>query len=141
MVLVFVSLSLLGSQSLAADKTTENLARSVTIYRDTFGVPHVYGRTDESVVFGLMYAQAEDNFWQLEEGYINRLGRAAEVYGQSRLAGDLMTRLFETNKRAQDEYKILSPPMRKLCEAYAAGINRMPKWSHGASVKSCSTPK
>lgn len=120
---ILVSLSLLGGQTLAADKATKNLARSATIYRDTFGVPHVYGRTDASVVFGLMYAEAEDNFGQLEEDHINKLGRAAEVYGQSRLAGDLMARLFETSRRAQDEYKNLSPPMRKLCDAYAAGIN------------------
>lgn len=106
-----------------AAQTAENLARSTTIYRDAFGVPHIHGRTDESVVFGLMYAQAEDNFWQLEEDHINKLGRAAEIYGQSRLAGDLTTRLFETNKRARDEYKNLSLPMRRLCDAYAAGIN------------------
>jgi penicillin amidase len=120
---IFVSLSLLGGQTLAADKATKNLARSTTIYRDAFGVPHIYGRDDESVVFGLMYAQAEDNFWQLEEDHINKLGRAAEVYGQSRLAGDLTARLFETSRRARDEYKKLSLPMRKLCEAYAAGLN------------------
>ncbi len=123
LVLILVSLYLSGNNTFAADKARENLARSVTIYRDTFGVPHIYGRRDESVVFGLMYAQAEDNFRQLEEDHINRLGRVSEVYGQSRLAGDLMARLFETNKRAQDEYKSLSPPMRKLCDAYAAGIN------------------
>lgn len=122
-VFIFISLSLLCNQTFAADKATEYLARSVTIYRDTFGVPHIYGRTDESVVFGLMYAQAEENFWQLEVDHITKLGRAAEVYGQSRLAGDLMARLFETNRRAEDEYKNLSPPMRKLCDAYAAGIN------------------
>ena len=122
-VFVFVSLSLLCNQTLAADKATENLARSVTIYRDNFGVPHIYGRTDASVVFGLMYAQAEDNFWQLEEDHIGKLGRAAELYGQSRLAGDLMARLFETSRRAQDEYRNLSPPMRALCDAYAAGLN------------------
>jgi len=115
--------SVVPNQTLAVDKATKNLARSVTIYRDTFGVPHVYGRTDESVVFGLMYAQAEDNFWQLEEDHISKLGRAAEVYGQSRLTGDLMARLFETSRRARDEYKNLSPPMRRLCDAYAAGIN------------------
>ena len=120
---VFVSLSLLASQTIAADEATDKLARSVTIYRDTFGVPHIYGRTDESVVFGLMYAQAEDNFWQLEEDQISRLGRAADIYGNARLTGDLMTRLFETNRRAQDEYKKLSPQMRRLCDAYAAGIN------------------
>ena len=120
---VFVFLSLFGGQTFAADQATEKLAHSVTIYRDTFGVPHVYGRTDESVVFGLMYAQAEDNFGQLEEDQISKLGRAAEVYGNARLTGDLMTRLFETNKRAQAEYKNLSSQMRKLCDAYAAGLN------------------
>jgi acyl-homoserine-lactone acylase len=122
-VFLFFSVGLLGGQTFAADKATENLARSATIYRDTFGVPHIYGPTDESVVFGLMYAQAEDNFGQLEEDHINKLGRATEVYGNARLAGDLMARLFETSRRARDEYKSLSPPMRKLCDAYAAGIN------------------
>ncbi len=122
-VFIFVSLCLLGNNTFAADKATENHASSVTIYRDTFGVPHIYGRSDADVVFGLMYAQAEDNFWQLEEDHLNKLGRAAEVYGSSRLAGDLMARLFETSRRAQDEYKSLSPPMRKLCNAYVAGIN------------------
>ncbi|MDQ3321243.1 MAG: penicillin acylase family protein [Acidobacteriota bacterium] len=121
-VLMFVSLILLNGQTLAA-QTSKNLARSVTIYRDSFGVPHIYGRTDASVVFGLMYAQSEDNFWQLEEDHINKLGRASEIYGESRLAGDLTARLFETSKRARDEYKSLSLPMRKLCDAYAAGIN------------------
>lgn len=122
-IILFISLTLPGVSVFAADKATENLARSVTIYRDTYGVPHVYGKTDESVVFGLMYAQAEDNFWQLEEDHINKLGRAAEIYGQSRIAGDLMARLFETSKRAQDKYKSLSSQMRALCDAYAAGIN------------------
>jgi penicillin amidase len=120
---LFVSLFLLDVKIQAADQTQENLARSVTIYRDTFGVPHIYGQTDESVVFGLMYAQAEDNFWQLEEDHINKLGRAAEVYGSSRLTGDLMARLFETTKRAKSEYARLSPATRKLCDAYANGIN------------------
>ncbi len=121
-VLTLAFLILLNSQ-ISAARTSNNLERSVTIYRDAFGVPHVYGRTDESVVFGLMYAQAEDNFWQLEEDYINKLGRAAEIYGTPRLAGDLMVRLFETTRRARDDYKRLSPPMRKLCDAYASGIN------------------
>jgi penicillin amidase len=114
---------LLCIKVISADKNTEKLADSVTIYRDTYGVPHVYGKTDASVVFGLMYAQAEDNFWQLEEDHINKLGRASEIYGQSRLVADLMTRLFETNKQAQEEYKRLTPEIRALCDAYAAALN------------------
>ncbi len=118
-----LSFLILFNAQTSTAQTSKNLARSVTIHRDAFGVPHIYGRDDASAVFGLMYAQAEDNFWQLEEDHINKLGRAAEIYGQSRLAGDLTVRLFETNKRARDEYKNLSLPMQKLCDAYAAGIN------------------
>lgn len=122
---IFFLLNLFSVKAFPADPAAAaaRLAKSVTIYRDKFGVPHIYGRTDASVVFGLMYAQAEDNFWQLEEDHINKLGRAAEIYGSTRLTGDLMTRLFETSRRAQDEYKRLSPSMRKLCDAYASGIN------------------
>lgn len=121
--LIFVSFTLLSGKTVAGDKASERLAQSVTIYRDAFGVPHIYGTSDESVVFGLMYAQAEDNFWQIEEDHISKLGRASEIYGSSRLAGDLLLRLFETNKRAREEYDRLSPAMKKLCDAYAAGLN------------------
>src|SRR5688572_25399443 len=56
-------------------RTAEELAAAATIYRDSWGVPHVYGPTDESVVFGYMYAQAEDNFGQIEDSMIQALGR------------------------------------------------------------------
>ncbi len=57
----------------------KKLAQSVTIYRDDYGVPHIDGPTDESVVFGFAYAQAEDYFWQVEDTYILCLGRYGEV--------------------------------------------------------------
>ncbi|MBX7172460.1 MAG: penicillin acylase family protein [Pyrinomonadaceae bacterium] len=113
----------LNGTTFAVDKEAEKLAKSVTIFRDNYGVPHIYGQTDASAVFGLMYAQAEDNFWQLEEDHINKLGRASEIYGASRLNGDLMNRLFESTQRAQAEYKRLKPAIKILCDAYAAGLN------------------
>ena len=67
----------------SAKPQLEKIAKSVTIYRDKWGVPHVYGPTDYSVMFGFMYAQAEDNFWQIEDSYIQSIGRAAEVYGET----------------------------------------------------------
>src|SRR6516165_5577999 len=101
----------------------EALARSVTIYRDTYGVPHVYARTDAGAIFGLMYAQAEDNFWQLEDDYIRALGRAAEINGLPGLASDILVRAWETEKRARDHYVHAAPKLRALCDAFAAGIN------------------
>lgn len=99
-------------------------ARDVTIRRDTFGVPHISGNTDADAVFGLMYAQSEDNFWQLETDYAQTLGRAAELDGPSALAGDLVVHAWQTVEHAQEHYRTADPKLRALCDAFAAGVNR-----------------
>jgi penicillin amidase len=101
----------------------EKIARSVTIYRDAYGVPHVYGPTDASCVFGYIYAQAEDNFWQIEDSYIRALGRASEVYGEKGLASDLLNRALEIPRLAMAEYQRASARARQLSEALAEGLN------------------
>jgi len=103
--------------------SVENLARTVTIYRDTYGVPHVFGRTDASTVFGFAYAQAEDNFWRVEENYIKALGRAAEVYGEKGLDEDRLNHELEIPRLAREEYARLDPHMRLLCDSFAEGFN------------------
>src|SRR5262249_59061395 len=70
-----------GAQNTALEK----IARSVTIYRDNWGAPHVYGPTDPSIIFGLIYAQPADNFSQIEDSYIQSLRPAAAVSGQQTL--------------------------------------------------------
>uniref|UniRef100_Q02BF5 Penicillin amidase n=1 Tax=Solibacter usitatus (strain Ellin6076) TaxID=234267 RepID=Q02BF5_SOLUE len=104
--------------------TTAAAARGpVTIYRDTYGVPHIYGKTDADAAFGLMYAQAEDNFWQLEEDYIRLLGRAAEIEGPRGLNNDILVRAYEATKHAKDHYAHGNAKVRALCDAFAAGVN------------------
>ena len=66
------------------------VAQAVTLYRDAWGVPHVYGPNDYSVMFGFLYAQCEDNFWQVEDSYLQALGRASEVYGDKMLVADIV---------------------------------------------------
>ena len=99
-------------------------AAEPTIYRDTYGVPHIYGKTDADTAFGLMYAQAEDNFWQLEQDYIRILGRFAELEGPAGLANDILTRAWESERRSREHYQRASPQLRALCDAFAAGVNR-----------------
>src|SRR5687768_1781464 len=82
------------------EEAMARLARSVTIYRDTYGVPHVFGRTDESTVFGFAYAQAEDNFWRVEENFIHALGRASELYGERALEEDRLNRALEIDRKS-----------------------------------------
>jgi acyl-homoserine-lactone acylase len=114
-----------ADEGAAAEATARaaSLAKTVTIYRDTFGVPHVYGPTDVSCVFGFVYAQAEDYFWQVEDSYLRSLGRAAEVYGEKSLPDDLVNRALEINKLSQAEFQSSSPKTKEICQAVADGLN------------------
>ena len=74
----------------------EAQAENVRIIRDDFGVPHIYGKTDADAVFGVLYAQCEDDFNRVERNYIWAIGRLAEVEGEEALYSDLRARLFMT---------------------------------------------
>src|SRR5882724_9732124 len=100
---VFVTVLALAIPVFASPQSAQ-LARSVTVYRDNYGVPHVYGPTDASCVFGYIYAQAEDNFWQIEDSYIRGLGRASEVYGDRTLSDDMLNRALEIPRLGKAEY-------------------------------------
>ncbi|MEA2562447.1 MAG: acyl-homoserine-lactone acylase [Acidobacteriota bacterium] len=99
-------------------------AQSATIYRDTWGVPHIYGPTDASVAFGMAYAQAEDNFAHLQDNFLRALGRAAEVHGEEALQDDQLARALEIPRLAREEYERSTPRMRAIYDAYAAGLER-----------------
>src|ERR1035438_9460010 len=72
----------------------EKEAKSVTIVRDDWGIAHVHGKTDADAVFGMIYAQAEDDFNRVETNYINAMGRLAEAEGEPRIYQDLRMKLF-----------------------------------------------
>ncbi len=101
----------------------EKLADRVTIVRDNFGVPHIYGKTDADVVFGLMYAQCEDDFNRVEVNYINSMGRMAEVEGLSSVYTDLRMKLFIDPDAVRQEYIDCPAWLKKLMDAFADGIN------------------
>ena len=109
--------------ALGEEAKASTLAKTVTIYRDTFGVPHVYGPTDAACVFGFIYAQAEDYFWQIEDSYLRALGLAAEIYGEKSLPDDLVNRALEITRLSQDEYKTAPPKTKEICQALADGLN------------------
>ena len=93
------------------------------IIRDDFGVPHIYGKTDADAVFGLLYAQCEDDFNRVEQNYIWAIGRLAEVEGESALYSDLRARLFMTQEEAIEMYGNSPKWLKDLCIAFADGIN------------------
>lgn len=101
----------------------EAQAENVEIIRDDFGVPHVYGKTDADAVFGLLYAQCEDDFPRVERNFTWAIGRLAETEGEDALYSDLRARLFMTQKEAVDNYESAPDWLKKLCNAWADGIN------------------
>lgn len=106
-----------------APRLADRLADQVTIYRDTWGVPHIDAESDEAAIFGYAYAQAEDFYWQVEDNYILSLGRYCEVHGIRGMNSDLLNRAFEITRLSQEQYGAASEPIRRLCQAYAAGLN------------------
>lgn len=98
-------------------------AQQVTIIRDNWGIPHIYGKTDADAVFGLLFAQCEDDFNRIEMNYIEKLGRMSEVKGATSLYDDLQIRLLIDSTEAIAEYKNAEPWLKKLLNAYADGIN------------------
>ena len=108
---------------LAQAATPAEIAKSITIYRDDYGVPHIYAPTDAACAFGLVYAQAEDNFWQIEDSYIRSLGRASEVYGAKTLVDDELVRALEIPRLSQAEYEHLPAATQALLQGGADGLN------------------
>lgn len=98
-------------------------AARVTIIRDHYGIPHIYGKNDADAVFGLLYAQCEDDFRRVEMNYIEKLGRLSEVTGEQDLYNDLMTRLVIDSAEAIADYNRAPAWLRKLCNAFADGVN------------------
>lgn len=101
----------------------EQQAKKVTIIRDNWGIPHIYGKTDADAVFGLLYAQCEDDFKRVEMNYIEKLGRLSEVNGEKDLYNDLQIRMIIDSADAVKDYRNSPAWLQKLLNAYADGIN------------------
>ena len=98
-------------------------ARNVTIIRDDWGIAHVYGKTDADAVFGMIYAQAEDDFNRVETNYVNAMGRLAEAEGQSKIYQDLRMKLFIDPEVTKKQYEKSPEWTKKLMNAWADGLN------------------
>jgi len=96
---------------------------SVTITRDDWGIAHVKGKTDADAVFGMIYAQAEDDFNRVETNYLTALGRLSEAQGESALWKDLRQRLFIDPQVLQTDYANSPPWLQKLMTSWADGLN------------------
>jgi acyl-homoserine lactone acylase PvdQ len=101
----------------------EREAGHVTIIRDNWGIAHIYGKTDADAVFGMEYAQAEDDFNRVESNYINAMGRLAEAEGESKIYLDLRMKLFIDAETLKTQYASSPAWLKTLMDSFADGLN------------------
>lgn len=111
----------------AADALADELAKQVTIRRDTWGVPHVLGKTEEAVFFGQGYASAEDHCLVMARLYLKARSEEAAHFGEAFADGDFLTKQVRIWDVARDNFPKLPPWVQRNVEAYALGYNRYVK--------------
>lgn len=101
----------------------EAQASNVTITRDDWGIAHIHGKTDADAVFGMLYAQAEDDFNRIETNFLNSQGRLAEAEGDSLIWQDLRMKLFIDPDTMKALYGQSPEWLKSLMNAWADGLN------------------
>ena len=124
--LAFAALIALASPAAAATRDSarwEKQAAGISIVRDDWGIAHVHGKTDADAVFGMVYAQAEDDFNRVETNYLTSLGRLAEAEGESAVMQDLRQKLFTNTDSLKAQYASSPDWLKQLMDAWADGLN------------------
>jgi acyl-homoserine lactone acylase PvdQ len=133
----FISRYVVGLISLFSVATFAARAETVTIYRDDYGVPHIYAETLAGASFGAGYAQAEDRLEQLLHNYRLAAGTLAEVAGPSLVDQDYRSRVWQHEEIARDYLGRINPKLQASCRAFVKGVEQfmaehpeqVPKWA------------
>jgi acyl-homoserine-lactone acylase len=118
----FVLASAIGAHAQDDARWKAEAAR-VTITRDDWGIAHIHGKSDADAVFGMIYAQCEDDFNRVETNYLTSLGRTAEAEGEKAIWADLRQRLFIDPEVLKKDYAQSPEWLRELMDAWADGVN------------------
>ncbi len=102
-----------------------------TVFRDAYGVPHIFSPSEEAGMYAFGYAQAEDRLTALLRNYKQARGELSEIDGAAALPGDIRTRAFRLREIGKEKYGALSPQVRADIEAFCAGVNRFQKDNPG----------
>ena len=125
MLIIGSACSHFSSKEISSQTNRSKIKYKVTIYRDTWGVPHIFGKTDADAAYGLAYANAEDDLQNMQDALLAARGKLASVYGKDKAPNDYMVHLFEIWRKVDSRYATdISSATRKICEAYADGVNQ-----------------
>lgn len=101
--------------------------QNITIARDSFGVPHIFSKTDAEVAYGLAYANAEDAFAFMQETVIMGKGMSGRLHGKEGAQKDFIFNLFEIKKLVDENYDSLPQDFLKYLDGYCQGLNAYAK--------------
>ncbi len=122
--LLIFSGQLFGQQFSAAEIARwEARAAQTEIIRDEWSIPHIYAPTDANAVFGMLYAQCEDDFPRVERNYLEATGQMALAFGEEYVYHDLRARMWMDSTSAKANYAAAPDWLQALCDAFADGIN------------------
>jgi acyl-homoserine-lactone acylase len=121
--LVPLALSLIAAAPPPETTAWREQAAKISITRDDWGIAHVEGPTDADAVFGMIYAQAEDDFPRIEANYLTALGRTAEAEGEKAIWQDLRARLYVSAPELKADYAASPDWLKRLMNSWAAGLN------------------
>jgi acyl-homoserine lactone acylase PvdQ len=123
---MLIPLSLLGLVAALPARAAQT-DRATTIYRDEFGIPHIFAPTLEDAAFAVGYAQAEDRLEELLKNYRRATGTMAEVLGAGSFRDDLMQRTMRHGEISQAKYDTVNPKVRGVIESFQRGVKRFMK--------------
>ena len=106
----------------------------VEVYRDSFGVPHIYASTAHDLFFSQGYVHAQDRFWQMDFWRHIGSGRLSELLGDGLLETDQILRTLGFSRIAQEELDTFDPTSRAILDSYAEGVNAYLKGHQGADL-------
>ena len=97
--------------------------KAIDIVRDSFGVPHIFAKTDADVAYGLAWAEAEDDFASMQEVVLPAKGLMGKVQGKKGVAGDYAFALFRCREITEEKWNTLTPQFLKLIDGYVQALN------------------
>ena len=124
MVIVLAKLPVIAPSTAAGEiEASATDDGKTVIYRDEYGVPHIYADTVVHGIYAMAYAQAEDRLEELLKSYLRALGEMSAAFGEDNFREDLVARVWDHYGIARKNYSRIRPDMRLHLEVFARGVN------------------
>ncbi len=110
------------------------LSAPVDVYRDQYGVPHIYAQNQHDLFFAQGYTHAQERFWQMDFWRHIGAGKLSEMFGEGQLDTDIFLRTLGWRRIAEQEWAQTAPETRAIFEAYSEGVNAYLETHQGSAI-------